>query len=96
MNATGGGVSTVFPVPDYQKQAGIEPVSVNPGHQKGRGVPDVSIVADPLGFYPVPIYVDGYNAYPIPAPIDPYGYLHDLDLPCGTTATPIWADWLHA
>jgi kumamolisin len=45
-SATGGGVSTLFAVPSYQSGAGVPP-SVNPGHRLGRGVPDVSSLADP-------------------------------------------------
>jgi kumamolisin len=44
--ATGGGVSDVFPLPDWQKSASI-PVSANPGHRVGRGLPDVAANADP-------------------------------------------------
>ncbi|MDE3181613.1 MAG: S8/S53 family peptidase [Acidobacteriota bacterium] len=44
--ASGGGVSAVFPVPSWQSKAGV-PVSVNPGHNPGRGVPDVAADADP-------------------------------------------------
>ena len=44
--ATGGGVSDVFPLPDWQKAASI-PVSANPGHRVGRGLPDVAGNADP-------------------------------------------------
>lgn len=87
-NATGGGVSEVFPVPEYQKSNGIIPRSVNPGHKKGRGVPDVSSVGDPLGQYPVPIFVDGVFSSSIPAP---HNLLFRLNLPCGTVATPTWA-----
>ncbi|WP_425144912.1 S53 family peptidase [Deinococcus sp.] len=54
--ATGGGVSAVFPIPDYQNGAGVPP-SINPGAQPGRGVPDVSGVADPQTGYRV--RVDG-------------------------------------
>jgi kumamolisin len=43
--ATGGGVSEVFPLPDWQAGASVPP-SVNPGGGKGRGVPDVSGDAD--------------------------------------------------
>ncbi|MGA2016137.1 MAG: S53 family peptidase [Opitutaceae bacterium] len=42
----GGGVSAMNPVPSWQ--AGIVPVSVNPGHAAGRGVPDVCGDADPV------------------------------------------------
>jgi len=44
LEATGGGVSTVFPLPDYQSGAGV-PASSSAGG--GRGVPDVSGLADP-------------------------------------------------
>jgi kumamolisin len=44
--ATGGGISAIFSKPDYQSTADV-PVSVNPGHVVGRGVPDVAAVADP-------------------------------------------------
>jgi kumamolisin len=42
--ASGGGVSTVFPLPDYQQEAGVPPPRVPAG---GRGAPDVSGLADP-------------------------------------------------
>ncbi len=54
-SATGGGVSDVFPLPDYQKSAGV-PVSVSTGF-KGRGLPDVAGDADPQTGYNV--LVDG-------------------------------------
>ena len=54
--ATGGGVSTVFPVPAWQQSAGV-PVSANPGGTAGRGVPDVAGDADPETGYA--IRVDG-------------------------------------
>ncbi|HTS64732.1 MAG TPA: S53 family peptidase [Candidatus Acidoferrales bacterium] len=57
--ATGGGVSDTFPLPSFQASAGV-PVSVNPTHFKGRGVPDVSGDADPKTGYQV--RVDGRNA----------------------------------
>ena len=44
--ASGGGVSSVFPVPSYQSAAGLLPRTVNPGHWAGRGVPDVAANAD--------------------------------------------------
>ncbi|GBF08164.1 peptidase S53 propeptide [Deinococcus aerius] len=56
--ATGGGVSDTFPLPDYQRDAGVPP-SANPGGQVGRGVPDVSAVADPQTGYRV--RVDGQD-----------------------------------
>jgi kumamolisin len=53
--ATGGGVSAVFGLPDWQKKAGV-PTSA--GQKKaGRGVPDVAAVADPSTGYRV--LVDG-------------------------------------
>jgi kumamolisin len=45
-NATGGGISAVFGVPDYQTGVSLPP-SAAPEHKKGRGVPDVSALADP-------------------------------------------------
>src|SRR5262249_40372839 len=52
----GGGVSSVFPVPAYQKGSKI-PASVNPPHSRGRGVPDVTGDGDPDSGYN--ILVDG-------------------------------------
>ena len=50
--ATGGGVSDIFAVPAWQKDAHV-PKSVNPGHTVGRGLPDVACFgrseSDPLG-----------------------------------------------
>lgn len=57
--ASGGGVSDLFDVPDYQASAGV-PASVNPGGRQGRGVPDVSGDADPASGYEV--VVDGQSA----------------------------------
>ncbi len=57
--ATGGGVSETFALPAYQAGANV-PVSVNPPHFKGRGVPDISGDADPATGYQ--IRVDGRNA----------------------------------
>ncbi len=54
--ATGGGVSALFPLPSWQDQAGVPP-SANPGGGTGRGVPDVSGDADPATGYQ--IRVDG-------------------------------------
>ncbi|HTB53335.1 MAG TPA: S53 family peptidase [Ferruginibacter sp.] len=54
-SAGGGGVSEVFPVPDYQKKTAI-PVSASTKF-KGRGVPDVAANADPSTGYQV--LVDG-------------------------------------
>jgi kumamolisin len=55
--ATGGGVSKVFPVPDYQK--GLVAVRTNSGTTAltGRGVPDIAGNADPVTGYQV--LVDG-------------------------------------
>jgi|SRR5271165_1021106 len=38
---TGGGISDFFDLPHWQRHAQI-PLSVNPGHRKGRGVPDIA------------------------------------------------------
>lgn len=54
--ATGGGVSTVFPLPSWQGSAGVP---AGPGGKPGRGVPDVSAVADPQTGYR--IRVDGQD-----------------------------------
>jgi kumamolisin len=55
-SATGGGISDVFDLPDWQKAAGVPP-SANPGGRIGRGVPDVAGNADPNTGYEV--LVDG-------------------------------------
>jgi kumamolisin len=55
-SATGGGVSDNFPLPSYQANANV-PVSINPRHFVGRGVPDVAGDADPESGYEV--RVDG-------------------------------------
>ncbi len=52
--ATGGGVSDVYPVPEWQGAVGV-PARVGGG--TGRGVPDVAADADPSTGYQV--YVDG-------------------------------------
>jgi len=54
-SATGGGVSNVFPLPDYQKNAKV-PKAIGTNHV-GRGVPDVAGNADPNTGYVV--LVDG-------------------------------------
>jgi kumamolisin len=54
--ATGGGVSAAFRLPPWQEAAGI-PGSANPGHHRGRGVPDVAGDAAPATGYRV--VVDG-------------------------------------
>jgi len=61
--ATGGGISAIFTKPDYQSSANV-PVSVNPGHVVGRGVPDVAAVADPLTGVVV-MHVNGTKLEPI-------------------------------
>ncbi len=55
-SSTGGGVSSVFDLPDWQASADV-PVSANPNGSKGRGVPDVAGDADPATGYK--ILVDG-------------------------------------
>lgn len=54
--ATGGGISNVFPVPDYQASVKLPP-SLNAGQAKGRGVPDIAGNADSATGYNV--LVDG-------------------------------------
>ncbi|HEY8735231.1 MAG TPA: S53 family peptidase, partial [Puia sp.] len=54
--ATGGGISDVFPVPDYQKKI-LLPPSVNQNSKKGRGLPDIAANADSATGYNV--LVDG-------------------------------------
>jgi kumamolisin len=54
-SATGGGVSEIFPLPDYQSGSNV-PVSLQT-KKPGRGVPDVAAVADPATGYDV--LVDG-------------------------------------
>ncbi|HEX7340278.1 MAG TPA: S53 family peptidase [Rhodanobacteraceae bacterium] len=54
--ATGGGVSAVFPLPDWQDNAGVP---TNPDGGSGRGVPDIAAVADPQTGYQV--RVDGQD-----------------------------------
>ncbi len=54
--ATGGGVSDVFPLPTWQRDAGV-PAPKGGSAGGGRGVPDVSAVADPRTGYQV--RVDG-------------------------------------
>lgn len=56
-SATGGGISEVFALPDYQAKAKV-PVSVN-NKKAGRGLPDVAAVADPATGYN--ILVDGHR-----------------------------------
>ncbi len=61
--ATGGGVSSVFPLPEWQQAAGVPPVGGTSAaaaaatRSGGRGVPDVAAVADPRTGYQV--LVDG-------------------------------------
>ncbi|MDH6134458.1 kumamolisin [Kitasatospora sp. MAA4] len=62
-SATGGGVSRLFPVPPWQDNAHV-PLSANPPHSAGRGVPDVSALADPQTGVNI-ISVDGQHLIPI-------------------------------
>ncbi len=55
-SATGGGVSELYPLPDYQANAGV-PASANPLGHTGRGVPDLAGDASPASGYAV--LVDG-------------------------------------
>jgi kumamolisin len=61
--ATGGGISAIFSKPDYQGGANV-PVSVNPGHVVGRGVPDVAAVGDPVTGVVI-MHVNGTKLEPI-------------------------------
>lgn len=61
--ATGGGISAIFSKPDYQDAANV-PVSVNPGHVVGRGVPDVAAVGDPVTGVVI-MHVSGTKLEPI-------------------------------
>jgi kumamolisin len=54
--ATGGGISDVFAVPDYQKKISLPP-TVNGNKRKGRGLPDIAANADSATGYNV--LVDG-------------------------------------
>lgn len=58
-SSTGGGVSQIFDLPDWQSSVRVPP-SANPGGKKGRGVPDVAGDADPVTGYR--ILVDGQQA----------------------------------
>ncbi|HET9112818.1 MAG TPA: alkaline phosphatase family protein [Burkholderiales bacterium] len=53
-HGTGGGISDVFPVPDFQKTV-VLPPGVNGGHP-GRGVPDVAADAAPAGGYIIVVH----------------------------------------
>jgi kumamolisin len=57
--ATGGGVSEIFKLPDYQKKSGV-PKSANSGGKVGRGVPDVAGNGDSETGYKV--LVDGTSS----------------------------------
>ncbi|MFI5155449.1 MAG: protease pro-enzyme activation domain-containing protein [Chitinophagales bacterium] len=54
--ATGGGISDIFPIPDYQQKISL-PASVNSKQHKGRGMPDIAANADSQTGYNV--LVDG-------------------------------------
>jgi kumamolisin len=56
--ATGGGISDVFGLPDWQSNAKV-PVSAKTGGKAGRGVPDIAGNADPVTGYEV--LVDGQS-----------------------------------
>src|SRR5260370_38222769 len=58
-SSTGGGISDVFDVPQWQTRANV-PASQNADRRVGRGVPDVAGDADPDTGYQ--IFVDGQNA----------------------------------
>lgn len=79
-DGTGGGVSRMFPLPSYQKTAGVPPAA-DPAGPVMRGVPDVSGDAAPATGYR--IVCDG-TSFPDPTQgIPPVG---------GTSAVaPLWA-----
>ena len=72
--AGGGGISAVFSLPSYQNGANVPP-SAEPPHKIGRGVPDVSAVADPNTGVAV-IHINGTH-------LDPVGGT--------SAAAPLWA-----
>jgi kumamolisin len=74
--AGGGGISAIVGVPSWQTDANVPP-SANKPHKKGRGVPDVSGLADPATGYQI-IEEDGS---------------FDARFPTGGTSasTPLWA-----
>jgi kumamolisin len=82
---TGGGISRVFPVPNYQSNAGV-PNAKNPPGRLGRGVPDVAGDAAQESGYR--ILCDGHF-FPDPTarpPLPPIG---------GTSAVaPLWSGLL--
>ncbi len=76
---TGGGVSSVWPIPSWQVVAGVSVAKTNGGSSKNRNVPDVAAVADDV-HSPVSVYSTdngGWNAVG------------------GTSvAAPVWAGWI--
>jgi kumamolisin len=62
-DATGGGISSLFPLPAWQDNAHVPP-SANLPHLPGRGVPDVAADADPQSGVLV-ISVDGRHLQPV-------------------------------
>lgn len=61
--AGGGGISSVFPKPDYQNGVSVPP-SADAPHKIGRGVPDVCAVANPETGIAV-MHVDGKHLDPV-------------------------------
>ncbi len=53
--ATGGGVSRIFPCPDYQKESGTCLKSIDPGSGTGRGIPDVAGNGNPSTGYRIDV-----------------------------------------
>ena len=53
-NASSGGVDPSQPTPSYQKDFGLAPITSDPGHLTGRGLPDVAANAGGNMFYKVP------------------------------------------
>jgi kumamolisin len=77
--ATGGGISSVWKIPNYQLQNGVSVAAANGGSPTYRNVPDVAAVADDENS-PVSVYSADNGGW------IPVG---------GTSASaPIWAGWV--
>jgi kumamolisin len=80
-DGSGGGVSRKFPLPDYQKNSGINQPAIDPADPAQRGVPDVAGNAAPASGYQ--ILCDGQSFPDAAQGIPPVG---------GTSAVaPLWA-----
>lgn len=58
-SATGGGVSSTWPIPDYQMLTGSSIATTNGGSATMRNVPDVAAVADPFTGFAVYSQLNG-------------------------------------